>query len=99
MTQFTPKEMLLLENIAHSEMCAANGATPESAADTNSYLWADERASALGISEQAVGGLLTTLQAKAAIGVTRPTRQDPDGGVWFTDGGFTAWMAQRGEGE
>lgn len=97
MTTFTDKEMQLLENIAHDEVTTCNGATPTKADETSAYLWADDRAKALGITGQAIGGLLTSLQTKGAIGVSAACREDPDGGVWFTEAGLAAWMAQRSE--
>lgn len=91
----TDLEFKLFDIYAHCEMTAANGATPEAAGDIWTYLWADERAKNMGISEKAVGGLLTSLQAKGFARVEAPSKQDKDGGFWATEAGFTAWAAMR----
>lgn len=93
--QLTELEFQLMDLYAHCEMTQLNGATPTQYKDVNTYLWADERAAALEISEQAVGGLLTSLQNKGFIGVVKPTRQDKDGSFWFTETGFDAWHSAR----
>lgn len=88
---FTALEQKLLVDIALDEMNTSNGAEPQSHTEVHCYLWADERASRLGVSEQAIGGLLTSLQKKGAIGVSPQCRQDPDGGIWFTEFGFDVY--------
>lgn len=107
MSNLTNLEAALLTEIALCEMNSSNGAEPDQASDVHTYLWADERASNLGISEQAVGGVLTSLQTKGLIGVIAPNckpnandrdgrrigDRDPDGAVWFTDAGFAAYKA------
>jgi len=112
MTNLTNLEAQLLNDIAYDEMTASNGARPESANEASAYLWADERAARLGISEKAVGGVLTSLQKKGLIGVTAPNckhneeerngtrraNRDPDGAVWFTDAGYEAFVQLEKDG-
>lgn len=106
MENLTALEAKLLNNIAYDEMNSSNTRTPVSHDEVHCYLWLDERANALGISEQAAGGVLTSLQKKGLIGVeapnckhndeeregTRRGNRDPDGGVWFTEAGFAAFQ-------
>lgn len=89
----TDLEMKLMNEFARCEMNEINGAVPESASDVFTHLWADERAAALGISEQAVGGLLTSLAKKGFCVVLKQNRYEPDGGFEFTEAGFEAWNA------
>jgi hypothetical protein len=106
--ELTELETRLLNNIARDEHTARNGHPPTCSGDVHVWLWADQRADDLGISEQAVGGVLTSLQAKKLIGVQAPTVKmganpdlqrlnggDPDGSVWFTDAGFRAWKSSH----
>lgn len=96
-TTLTDLEFRALELFAHCEMNTTNGATPTSHHDVYTYLWADERAANLGISGQAMGGVLTSLGAKglALIEKPAPKKGDPDGGFHLTEAGFEAWMAER----
>jgi hypothetical protein len=98
MTNLTARQYALMDLIAHHEYNAINGATPEKAADVNTWLWADEFAKELGETGKAVGGLLTTLTEKGFIGVNKVKKvkgQADESGVWFTDDGFAAWAAHR----
>lgn len=109
MTKLTDLEYRLMDVFAHCEMNESNGLTPKSADEVRTYLWADARAIELEISEQAVGGLLTSLQNKGFIGIVAPNckfnaderggsrggNRDPDGGFWFTEEGFAAWKEKR----
>ena len=91
MTNLTEKEIRFMNLIARCEMNQINGAVPETANDVNTYTWADERAADMGISEKAVGGIMSSLMEKGFIGCT--TDEGDDNGVWFTDAGFAAWDA------
>jgi hypothetical protein len=86
----TDLQMQFMNLIARCEMNQINGAVPHCADDVNTYLWADERASAMGISEKAVGGVITSLQTAGLIGIYI---DKDDSGVWFTEAGFAAWNA------
>ena len=93
MTNLTQNEIGLLNSIARCEMNQINGAVPECANEVNTYIWADERAPELGISEKAFGGVMSSLQNKGLIWVCID-RQDPDdSGMGFTEAGFAAWNA------
>lgn len=94
-TALTALEFQLMDLYAHCEMTATNGATPESAKDVWTYLWADVRAKDMGIDAKAVGGLLTSLASKGFAVVNKPSKGDKDGGFAFTDEGFAAWSAAR----
>jgi hypothetical protein len=91
----TDLEFKLFDTMAHCEMTACNGDTPTSHSQIWTYLWADERASALGVSEQAIGGLFTSLAAKGFAHIQKPTKGDPDGGFTATEAGFNAWKSMR----
>lgn len=92
-TALTALELALMNEYAFCEMNQGNGARPNSAADVWTYLWADIRAANLKISAKAVGGLLTSLSSKGFIAVEAPCKDDPDGGVSFTEAGYAAWAA------
>ena len=92
----TELEFALFDVYAHCEMNSANGATPESADEIWTYLWADERASALKLTEQQVGGLLTSLVNKGFAKVIKPSKGDKDGSFNATPEGFAAWASMRG---
>jgi hypothetical protein len=96
----TEKEFTLLDIFAHCEMNSTNGATPTSTRDVHTYLWPDERAEAMGVSEQAVGGILASLLDKkfcqiVSVADSPKVEGDTDGRFWFTEAGFTAWRAER----
>lgn len=108
MTNLTELEAKLLNIIAHCEMNPSNGADPESASDVNTYLWAEDRATAMGISLNAVGGVLSSLSNKGLIEMDAPTVKmsaspaeqrmaghDPDGRLGFTEAGFEAWKSTQ----
>lgn len=83
----TDLEYGMMDLIAHAEHNTPNGATPEKAADVHTWLWADELAKNLGISEQAAGGVLSSLAQKGAIQMDVSGKKE-DRTVWFTDLGF-----------
>jgi hypothetical protein len=92
----TDMQYALMNLIAHHEMNTTNGATPEKHSDVNTWLWADEFAKELSLTEEQVGGLLTTLTEAELIGVhkAKKKRGQPDEStVWFTEAGFLAWQA------
>jgi hypothetical protein len=89
----TDLEMKLMNNIARCEMNQINGAVPESAHDVNTYIWPDERSADLGISEQAFGGVMTSLQRKGLIWVCIDSHDLDDSGMGFEAAGFDAWNA------
>lgn len=95
----TPLQFQLMDLVAHSEYNAGNGATPESASDVNVWFWADELASSMGISEKAVGGVVTSLTEAGFVEVDIVTaaqrRQGDESSIWFTDAGFAAWAEAR----
>lgn len=93
MTTLTDKEFELLNLWAYCEMNQINGARPETADDVHTYTWADERAAEMGISEKAVGGIMSSLLEKGLIGCT--TDEGDDNGVWFTEAGYEAWNARE----
>lgn len=92
--KITNLEALYLDLIAHCEMNPTNGATPDCAGDVNTFVWAKERASDMGISEKALGGVMASLIKKGFIWVTD---EGPDGsGVGFTDKGFANFALLTG---
>jgi len=98
MTNLTEMQFALMNRIAHDQYNSSNGQTPEEASDVNCWLWADEFASDIGLTEKQVGGLLTTLQEADLIGINKVKRSrtlrggEPDEStVWFTEAGFQAW--------
>lgn len=88
----TDLEFGLMDLIAHAEHNQTNGATPTETREVHTWLWADEWAKELGITEQAAGGVLSSLAQKGAIQMDT-TGKKADRGVWFLDAGFTAWRA------
>lgn len=94
----TALQAKLLDLLAHSEWNSNNGATPECAEDVNTWFFADILAGDMGISEHALGGVVTSLQEAGLIGVNIVTkaqhrRTGDDSGIWFTEAGFNAWAA------
>ena len=87
----TELEIKFMNIIARCEMNQINGGVPETADDVNTYVWADERAAAMEISEKAVGGVMASLVKKELIGVYVEKSDPDDSGVWFTEAGFAAW--------
>lgn len=97
MTQLTELQFKALNHYAHCEMNASNGATPTCIEDLGTYLWADIAATALGISDQAMGGVLTSLTQAGLAVIQAPGRGDPDGLFNFTDRGFAAWQREHSQ--
>lgn len=95
MTTLTELQYKALDHYAHCEMSPANGATPEELNQTGTYLWADEAADALGVSPQAMGGVLTSLANEDLVQVQAGDKDDPDGLFNFTQAGFDAWLVER----
>lgn len=93
MTDLTQNEINYLNSIARCEMNQINGGVPECADDVDTYIWADERAGELKISEKAVGGVMSSLQNKNLIWVCVDRDEPTDSGVGFTEAGFAAWLA------
>lgn len=93
MTNLTQNEIALLNSIARCEMNQINGAVPECAEDVNTYIWADERAPNMGISEKAFGGVMSSLQNKGLIWVCIEKSDPDESGMGFTEAGFEAWSA------
>jgi hypothetical protein len=91
MTNLTSHEINYLNIIARCEMNQLNGGVPTCADDVNTYVWADERAANMGISEKAIGGVMASLVKKELIGVHIEKSNLDDSGVWFTEAGFAAW--------
>lgn len=89
----TNLETRYMSLIATCEMNANNGAEPKVADDVNTYTWPEERAADLGITERALGGVMTSLQNKGLIWVSIDPSDPDDNGVGFTEEGFDAWRA------
>lgn len=89
----TNLEIKLMNLMARCEMNQINGGVPECANDVNTYIWPEERAADMGISENAVGGVMTSLQAKGYIWVCIEKTDPDDSGFGFTEAGFAAWAA------
>jgi heme-degrading monooxygenase HmoA len=86
----------LMNRIAHDQYNTTNGATPTKHTDVNCWLFADEFAADLGLTEKQVGGLLTTLQEAGLIEMhidkKKTTKNHTnESSVWFTEEGFQAW--------
>lgn len=94
MTRLTNLQYRVMNHIAHHEMNSTNGATPETHSDVNTWLWADEWASDLGLTGQQIGGVLASLENAGYIGMdkVKKRRNEPDeSSCWFTPAGFAAW--------
>ena len=93
--RLTHLQYRVMNHIAHHEMNSSNGATPETHSDVNTWLWADEWASDLGLTGQQIGGVLASLENAGYIGMdkVRKTRhmQADESSCWFTEAGFAAW--------
>ena len=95
MTNLTQNEIGLLNSIARCEMNSNNGDVPDFAFDVNTYVWAGERGGELGLSEKAVGGVMSSLQSKGLIWVCIDSVDPDDSGMGFTEAGFAAWSADE----
>ncbi len=86
----TNLEFNYMNEIARCEMNSINGARPECANEVDTYIWADERAANLGISEKALGGVMSSLIQKGLISCS--WEENPaDSGVSFTEAGYKVW--------
>lgn len=87
----TELQYRLLDAIAHSQWSPVNMATPTTKAETGTWYYADVFAGDIGCSEQAVGGITTSLTEAGLITVF--IEADPkESVVDFTDEGFKAWQ-------
>jgi hypothetical protein len=93
-TALTDFEFRYLDLIAYDEMTAVNGGEPETYSDVHVYNWSDERAADLGISEQALGGIMSSLIQKGLIVVNEPDNRY-DSTVSMTRVGFAAWRKSK----
>jgi hypothetical protein len=79
--------------IARCHWNQINGAVPTCADDVDTYTWADERASDLGVSEKALGGIMSSLAKKGLICAYKDSENPDASSVCFTEAGFAAWDA------
>jgi len=85
----TPMQYALMNRIAHDQYNTTNGATPTSAADVATWLFAADWAADLGLTEQQVGGVLTSLENAEYVSMYKGDEST----VNFTEAGFAAWQA------
>lgn len=88
----TTLEANLLREYALDQMNPSGGSEPECSGDVSCYVWADERAGALGISAKGVGGVLSSLTQK---GLAAVFSDDPDDGFCFTEAGYKVYDQLR----
>ena len=93
MEKLTDKQINYMNIIARCLMNSINGAVPESADEVDTFVWADERAANMGISEKALGGVMSSLQNEEYIWVSIDNRYPDESGVGFTEKGFNVWSA------
>jgi hypothetical protein len=91
---FTDLEYGMMDVIAHAEHNQTNGATPTQKSDVHTWLWADEFGKALGISAQAAGGVLSSLEQKGALWMDVSGKKE-DHAVGFEQAGFDAWKLEH----
>lgn len=95
----TPLQFQLMDLVAHSEYNAGNGSTPQSASDVDVWFWADQLASSMGISEKAVGGVVSSLMTAGYVDVNivsaAERRRGDEDSIGFTEAGFAAWAEAR----
>lgn len=84
----TKLEKEFMDIIATCEMNQGNGADPDCADDVNTYLWIDERAADMGITEKACVGVVASLVKK---GYAWTTQEGNDSGVGMSEEGFKVW--------
>lgn len=85
----TELETQLIHHITHNDYVEIH---PDmTAADTESWWWPDELAINMKISEQAVGGVASSLVKKGLIGLI--DEGTDDAGVWLTEKGFALWRS------
>jgi len=92
----TDLQYRVMNRIAHDEYCTSNGATPTDHTDVTTWLWADEYAKDVGLTEQQVGGVLTSLENAGYISMYKAPKvagQQDESTVSFTEAGFAAWQA------
>lgn len=94
--ELTDLQYRLLDAIAHSQWSPVNCATPTSKLETGTWYYADVFAGDIGISEQAVGGVTTSLTERGLI-VVHIEADPKESVVDFTDEGFAAWQLVHGE--
>ena len=91
----TKLQAQLMNLVAHAEHNPNNGSRPTCAADVATWLWADELAKNMGISEKAVGGVITSLTEAGLVNVNIVTakqrKMGDDSSISFTDAGFAAF--------
>lgn len=90
--ELTELESRYMDLIANCEM---NSGAPLDADAINTFIWADERAAALGISAHALGGVMSSLQKKGLIWLCLDEADPNDNGVGFTEDGFQAWKEDQ----
>lgn len=98
----TPLQFAVMDAIAHQEHNPSNGHTPTDFASEcpNCWFWAKELASECALSEQQLGGVITSLTEAGLIGVdivskAQHNKTGDDSSVWFTQAGWDAWIAAR----
>ena len=94
--EITKLEADFLEIIAMNEMNESNGSYPESADEVNCYLWLDEYCVDMGISINAIKGVLTSCKKKGWVRTVDEGSEDA--GISFTEEGYNAFVASyKGE--
>lgn len=90
----TDLQMKLANLIAINDYTAVNGAVPECFAEVDEgvWFWADEFAGEMGISEQALGGVVTSMKNEQLLYTEDEGTEDAY--IGLTEKGFAAWQAQ-----
>ena len=94
----TDKEFALLDEIAHSDYTAVNGATPEHLDDVGGvWFWADELAGSCETNKLGVAALVGSLTEKGLVKTymvsAAERRSGDEDAIWMTQAGFDAWKA------
>ena len=92
----TTNQYNVLNAIAHHEMAPMNGSTPSRFEDCGStFLWADDFAGPDNLSEQQVGGVISSLLKDGMVNVEE--WDDEDNVIAITQAGFDAWQSRHSE--
>lgn len=94
MTNITELELRAMNYYAFDEMNPTNGARPSCADDVACYVWLDEMAAGLNISQAQAKGVLGSLVAKGLAYVIEEDNPE-DNGFGFTAEGFAAWKMEE----
>lgn len=96
MSHLTPNEVALLNELAASPYKLNGSEPPRSAEDaTMMWWWPSDLCLQIGLSEQELGGVASSLIKKGLITIHPSERTDEDDTVSFTEAGFKAWAAAR----